>query len=156
AMRVPGHLKVNGWTRKRVLKRAAADLLPTWATRRRKRGFGVPLAQWFGADLAPYIASTLGSPRARVKQYVNVDAADDLLRQRAAGGAPLFGWPLLRLGFFWGERMGGLGQGHATMSHAAPPAARTVCRCRASTDRLLGLVRANGVTRASPATIPLY
>ena len=102
AAQLPPHLKARGMTLKRVLKRAVADLLPDGIVKRPKRGFGVPLDRWFREDLKAYVAGTLGSPDARVKQNLSPTAVDRILAEHASGtrnhGHAL--WTLLTLEVF--------------------------------------------------------
>ncbi len=102
ATRLPASLKQRGFALKRVLKVAMADLLPAEILHRRKRGFGVPLDRWFREDLAGYVAATLGSPDASVRQYLVGDAVDDLIAEHQSGrvghGNAL--WTLLTLEIF--------------------------------------------------------
>jgi asparagine synthase (glutamine-hydrolysing) len=99
---LPPSLKLRGWERKRVLKEAAGDLLPTEITGRRKRGFGVPLDRWFRSDLASYVAATLGSRSARVRSHLHPPVLDRVLHEHATGardhGQAL--WLLLTLEVF--------------------------------------------------------
>jgi len=44
--KLPPEFKMRGNNRKRILKAAFADILPPDLARRRKRGFGVPVASW--------------------------------------------------------------------------------------------------------------
>ena len=44
--KLPAEYKMRGRDRKRILKAAFADILPPDLTRRRNRGFGVPVAAW--------------------------------------------------------------------------------------------------------------
>jgi asparagine synthase (glutamine-hydrolysing) len=85
ASALPSRLKLRRFNRKRVLKAAAADLLPGEILRRRKRGFGVPLDRWFREDLSKYVASTLGSHQARVRQHLVPQVVDRILREHASG-----------------------------------------------------------------------
>lgn len=82
---LPAELKLRGLTRKRLLKAAAADLLPREIINRRKHGFGVPLDRWFREDLASYVASTLGSKHARIRDYLMPAVVDRTLREHATG-----------------------------------------------------------------------
>lgn len=77
-------LKLRGLDRKRVLKAAAADLLPADIVRRRKRGFGVPLDRWFREDLSGYVADTLGSRQSRVRQHLVPAVVDRILHEHAS------------------------------------------------------------------------
>ncbi|MGH2747920.1 MAG: asparagine synthase (glutamine-hydrolyzing) [Actinomycetota bacterium] len=87
AFRLPSTHKAKGWSRKRVLKAAIADLVPKEILRRRKRGFGVPLDRWFRHDLASYVDATLGSASARVREHVRGDALDSLIGEHRSGAA---------------------------------------------------------------------
>lgn len=102
ALRLPRAARVRGLSRKVVLKRVAADLLPGQILRRRKQGFGVPLDRWFRTELKPYLESTLGSPEARVRSYLRSGPLDALLAEHQSGianhGHPL--WALLTLEMF--------------------------------------------------------
>lgn len=101
ASRLAPQLKVRGFSLKRVLKRAVADLLPDDILTRPKRGFGVPLDRWFREDLDPYARSMLGAG-ARVRGHLNGDALDQLLTEHHDGvaqhGHAL--WTLLTLELF--------------------------------------------------------
>lgn len=46
SVKLPPEFKIHGRNRKRILKAAFADILPPSLKRRRKRGFGVPVASW--------------------------------------------------------------------------------------------------------------
>ena len=48
--RLPFEYKMSGNCRKRILKAAFADLLPPGLSKRRKRGFGSPMAKWFRGE----------------------------------------------------------------------------------------------------------
>jgi asparagine synthase (glutamine-hydrolysing) len=102
AARLPPTAKARGFTLKRVLKVALKDMLPGEILHRAKRGFGVPLDRWFRADLATYVASTVGAADARVKQHLVPAAVDRLLTEHKSGsrnhGHAL--WTLLTLEVF--------------------------------------------------------
>src|ERR1700722_419603 len=59
AGRVPASLKLKGWKRKYVLKRAAETLLPSEVIWRRKAGFGAPIRAWLVGDLSPMVDDLL-------------------------------------------------------------------------------------------------
>jgi asparagine synthase (glutamine-hydrolysing) len=87
ALRLPRELRIHGFTRKRVLRAATADLVPAELRRRRKRGFGVPLARWFRSDLSALLDGSLGAADARVRGLLAGDAVDALIREHRRGGA---------------------------------------------------------------------
>jgi len=47
AASLPSNYKLRGRKTKYILKRAIADLVPPFVTRRGKKGFGVPVGAWF-------------------------------------------------------------------------------------------------------------
>ncbi|HVL26713.1 MAG TPA: asparagine synthase C-terminal domain-containing protein, partial [Acidimicrobiales bacterium] len=102
ALRLPRSARVRGWSRKRVLKAVARDLLPPTILRRRKQGFGVPLDRWFRTDLRGYLEGTLGGPGARLRAHVDGAALDGILAEHAGGTANhgLTLWALLTLEVF--------------------------------------------------------
>jgi asparagine synthase (glutamine-hydrolysing) len=59
---LPTHMKLNGFTMKYILKRAFASRLPGEILHRKKKGFGVPIADWLKGELRPWVEDLL-SPR---------------------------------------------------------------------------------------------
>ena len=102
ALQLPPELKVRNLRLKRIVKEAAADLLPSEVVNRRKKGFGVPLDRWFREDLRVYVGSMLGTRDARVRTWLAPEVVDRLLHEHAAGardhGHAL--WALLTLEVF--------------------------------------------------------
>jgi asparagine synthase (glutamine-hydrolysing) len=60
---VPPELKLRGFDKKHLLKRAFEGILPPSILHRRKQGFTVPLTLWFRNELNPYIRSVLSKER---------------------------------------------------------------------------------------------
>lgn len=87
ALRLRPRTKVVGMSLKRVLKAAAADLLPQEILDRPKHGFGVPLDRWFRQDLAGTLRTRLGSPEARVRRHLDGAAIDWVIAEHTAGRA---------------------------------------------------------------------
>jgi asparagine synthase (glutamine-hydrolysing) len=73
AASLPFEYKLRGRTSKYILKRAVRDLLPPFVTRRGKKGFGVPVAEWLKGRLRP-LARDLLSP-ARLARHGLFNAA---------------------------------------------------------------------------------
>ena len=69
ALALPARHKVRGLSKKRLLRKAAAPLLPERIVNGRKRGFSIPAAAWLRGDLVPFARETL---------------APDVLRRRAS------------------------------------------------------------------------
>ena len=65
AARMPPEYKLGGMEKKRVLKRAVADLLPPDFMKRRKMGFSAPIAVWFREELRPFVEDTLSESSLR-------------------------------------------------------------------------------------------
>jgi asparagine synthase (glutamine-hydrolysing) len=87
AARLPGRYKVRGMTLKYLLKKVCASLLPPANLRRRKMGFGVPLADWLRNQLRPLIHDVLLSPRAAARGYFRPEAVRELVRRHLEGEA---------------------------------------------------------------------
>ncbi len=73
AAALPSDYKLRGGTTKYILKRAIAPLVPRFVTRRPKKGFGVPIAEWLKGRLRP-LARDLLSP-ARLARHGLFDPA---------------------------------------------------------------------------------
>jgi asparagine synthase (glutamine-hydrolysing) len=73
AASLPPDYKLRGKTTKYILKRAIDPLVPPFVTRRGKKGFGVPVAEWLKGRLRP-LARDLLSP-ARLSRHGLFDAA---------------------------------------------------------------------------------
>ncbi|PYS90697.1 MAG: asparagine synthase (glutamine-hydrolyzing) [Acidobacteria bacterium] len=65
AAALPFNYKLRGRTGKYILKRAVAPLLPSFVTRRGKKGFGVPVAEWLKHRLRPLARDLLAPARLR-------------------------------------------------------------------------------------------
>jgi asparagine synthase (glutamine-hydrolysing) len=57
ALRIPDALKIHGSTGKHIFKQAMEPYVPRQLLERTKKGFSVPLAQWFRAELKPLFQS---------------------------------------------------------------------------------------------------
>jgi asparagine synthase (glutamine-hydrolysing) len=94
---LPDDYKLRGATTKSILREAFDDMIPEQVKRAPKKGFGVPLDQWFRGDLRAYMNDTLLSATARSRSYVRPDyvrvLVDDHLAGRANHGHRL--WTLL-------------------------------------------------------------
>ena len=65
AASLPGHYKLRGQKTKYILKKAVKELLPPFVTRRGKKGFGVPVAEWLKVKLRPLARDLLSPERVR-------------------------------------------------------------------------------------------
>jgi asparagine synthase (glutamine-hydrolysing) len=81
AASLPSDLKILGSERKRVLKRTAARILPAEVLTRKKRGFALPIGEWFRGPLRQLLQDTLQSSRARQRGYFQPRFVDRLVRE---------------------------------------------------------------------------
>ena len=65
AAALPSDYKLRGHKTKYILKKAVHDLLPPFVTRRPKKGFGVPVAEWLKYKLRPLARDLLSPERVR-------------------------------------------------------------------------------------------
>ena len=85
AATVPAHIRMRGGTTKHLLKRAMRGILPDRIIDRPKRGFAVPLAQWFRNELSVFTRDVLLSASCRQRGIFNAAYLERLLRQHARG-----------------------------------------------------------------------
>jgi asparagine synthase (glutamine-hydrolysing) len=121
AMSLPSRMKVRGGTGKWLLRQAITGLVPPRVLTYPKRGFGVPLQEWFRGDLR-YRLDGLLEPSARIAPYVDRDAVTRLVVEHQAGRRDHHHmlWRLLALEIW----LGALAEGR--LAHASPlaPAVR--------------------------------
>jgi asparagine synthase (glutamine-hydrolysing) len=84
---VPPEIRVRRGERKRVLALAMEGILPRETLRRRKQGFGVPIAAWLRGDLRPWAEERLLPGQARVRMYARGSAVERLVREHMSGRA---------------------------------------------------------------------
>jgi asparagine synthase (glutamine-hydrolysing) len=87
AASLPAHYKLRGGKSKYILKRAVADLLPPFVTRRSKKGFGVPVAEWLKGKLKPLARDLLSPERVRRAGVFNPDYVTRLQDEHERGVA---------------------------------------------------------------------
>jgi asparagine synthase (glutamine-hydrolysing) len=83
---LPDDFKRRGGHGKIILKQAVADLLPRETLRRRKHGFGVPLADWFRGELRPMVEDTL-LDRPRLRRWLREAGIREIHREHLSGRA---------------------------------------------------------------------
>jgi asparagine synthase (glutamine-hydrolysing) len=62
---LPSNYKLRGQKTKYILKKAVKEMLPPFVTKRRKKGFGVPVAEWLKVKLRPLARDLLSPERVR-------------------------------------------------------------------------------------------
>jgi asparagine synthase (glutamine-hydrolysing) len=97
AASLPRNFKLRGRKSKFILKRAVEDLLPPFVSRRGKKGFGIPVAEWLKKKLNPLARDLLSRERVKRAGLFNPDYVTRLLDEHEKGLAnhrkPL--WTLL-------------------------------------------------------------
>lgn len=73
AASLPLQYKLKNGKTKYLLKRAVADLVPPFVTRRSKKGFGVPVAEWLKGKLRPLAHDLLSPERVKRAGVFNAD-----------------------------------------------------------------------------------
>jgi asparagine synthase (glutamine-hydrolysing) len=90
ALRIPGSVRRRLFLGKRPLRRMLATRLPPAVLRRRKRGFGVPLASWLGSGpYAGFARKVLGDMTAPFEGLLPEGRALPLLDRLQRGEAHL-------------------------------------------------------------------
>jgi asparagine synthase (glutamine-hydrolysing) len=98
-------LKVSGLRKKRLLRKAAAPLLPRRIVYGRKRGFSIPAAAWLRGELEPFARDVLSAETLRRQGYFRPEIVERVLDRHVAGEEDLSRqlWGLLAL-TLWHER----------------------------------------------------
>ncbi len=87
AASLPSNYKLRGRTTKYILKRAIRGSLPSFVTRRGKKGFGVPVAEWLKDNLKPLARDLLSPERVRRAGVFNADYVTRLQDEHERGTA---------------------------------------------------------------------
>jgi asparagine synthase (glutamine-hydrolysing) len=85
ALALPTRHKVRGLSKKVLLRKAAAPLLPREIVRGKKRGFSIPAAAWLRGELEPFARETLSPETLRRQGFFRADVVDRLLAEHVAG-----------------------------------------------------------------------
>jgi asparagine synthase (glutamine-hydrolysing) len=105
AQALPTKLKVSGLRKKRLLRKAAAPLLPRRIVYGRKRGFSIPAAAWLRGELEPFARDVLSPETLRRQAFFRPEPVTRLLDRHVAGKEDLSRqlWGLLAF-TLWYER----------------------------------------------------
>ncbi|HEV2912844.1 MAG TPA: asparagine synthase (glutamine-hydrolyzing) [Pyrinomonadaceae bacterium] len=87
AASLPAHYKLRGRRSKYILKRAVAPILPPFVTRRGKKGFGIPIAEWLKGRLRPLARDLLSPERIRRRGLFDPDYVLRLQNEHERGQA---------------------------------------------------------------------
>jgi asparagine synthase (glutamine-hydrolysing) len=111
ALALPTHQKVLALAKKRLLRRAAAGLVPRGIVHGPKRGFSIPAAAWLRGDLRPFARDLLAPDALRRDGFFRPDAVTRLLDEHESGredhSRPL--WGLLCFQLWRATAAGGAG-----------------------------------------------
>ena len=81
---VPTDLKLRRLTDKYLLRRAFGSMLPKAILKRKKMGFGVPIADWFRGELKDYVRDILLDSTALQRGYFRPEAVRELVDDHVA------------------------------------------------------------------------
>ncbi|HEV2884529.1 MAG TPA: asparagine synthase (glutamine-hydrolyzing) [Pyrinomonadaceae bacterium] len=87
AASLPSNYKLRGKHTKYILKRAIAKDLPSFVTKRGKKGFGVPVAEWLKGKLKPLARDLLSPERVRKAGVFNPEYVTKLQDEHERGVA---------------------------------------------------------------------
>ena len=110
--RIPSSLKLRGFQKRYIFKRALADFLPPEILKKPKHGFGVPVALWMKThdQWRDFVGDLLHDSRTRQRGYIQPDVLDTLWQQLDREGHSYYGdslWPWLMLELWHREIDGG-------------------------------------------------
>ena len=94
---VPLSFKLHGFTTKYLLKKLMEDKLPREIVFRKKKGFGIPLAEWLSGELKPLVLEMLSEERLNKQGLFDITYVkgllDDHFSKKADNRKPI--WTLL-------------------------------------------------------------
>src|SRR6478735_12174331 len=85
ALALPTKHKLRGFSKKVLLRKAAAPLLPRQIVQGKKRGFSIPAAAWLRGELQPFARETLSPETLRGQGFFDPKPVTRLLDEHAAG-----------------------------------------------------------------------
>jgi len=105
ALALPSTQKVRGFSKKRLLRKAVAPLVPRSIIRGRKQGFSIPLAAWLRGELEPFAREILAPETLRRQGYLRPERVLGLLDSHVSQREDLSRqiWGLMTL-TLWAER----------------------------------------------------
>jgi asparagine synthase (glutamine-hydrolysing) len=85
ALSLPTRTKVRWFSKKRLLRRAVAPLLPREIVRARKQGFSIPAAAWLRGELEPFARDVLSPEAVRRQGFFRPEAVTRVLDDHVSG-----------------------------------------------------------------------
>jgi asparagine synthase (glutamine-hydrolysing) len=100
--RVPARLKVKGFDKRYLFKRAFRELLPIEVIQKKKHGFGIPVAYWMRTHprMRELTRDVLLSAKTRQRGYIRPSFTEELLHRHETDETTYYGdtlWTLLAL-----------------------------------------------------------
>jgi asparagine synthase (glutamine-hydrolysing) len=83
--RLPTSWKLHGMTTKYIFKRAMSPWLPPGIVSRKKKGFGIPVADWLRGPLRPMMSDLLSSDRLKRQGLLDPVAVETLVAGHLSG-----------------------------------------------------------------------
>jgi asparagine synthase (glutamine-hydrolysing) len=79
ALALPTSMKVRGFAKKRLLRRAMAPLVPREILQGKKQGFSIPAAAWLRGELEPFAREVLSADTLRRQGYFKPEAVSAMI-----------------------------------------------------------------------------
>ena len=116
--RLPADLKVRGFEKRYLFRRATRNLLPEAILRKKKHGFGLPIGFWLKTDpkLRAFSREVLFDPRTYQRGYFQRVFVEQLMASMEQDNTPYYGdllWVLLMLELWHRRHVEGQAEGQA-------------------------------------------
>lgn len=82
---LPDEAKIHHFTLKYILRKSFQGIVPDAIIKRKKHGFGVPLAKWFREDLQSYIKDQPLANNSKIHYYVSKERLKQIFGEHLAG-----------------------------------------------------------------------
>ena len=82
---IPPELRLKGFNKKYLLKKAFTGRIPDEVIRHRKQGFVGPTSKWIRTDLKDYVLQTLTEDNLKKHGYINPRAVERILKEHFTG-----------------------------------------------------------------------
>lgn len=83
--KLPSNLKLNKLTSKYIFKKSMKDILPLEIIKRKKKGFGIPVAKWIRNEIKDLVLDTLEGRKIKDAGLFNYNYIKNLLEQHFEG-----------------------------------------------------------------------
>lgn len=83
--RLPHQFKLNKLTTKYIFKKSMGKILPEKIIKRKKKGFGIPVAKWVRGELKPLVLEVFNKDKIDREGFFNCHAIEEILNEHFAG-----------------------------------------------------------------------